>query len=496
MKSSPRIFLSTFALAFLALLSSNAFSEDLAVTYDEFKGKLSFDLSPIKPQGALVTTYADVVEEAAPPVITIYAEREEDPELEEMMKDPLFRRLFPMPQMPREDRVTGSGVIISPDGYILTNNHVVENSKDIEVLVNFSNTNYDAQVVVADPKSDVAVIKIKGKNLPHAIIGDSSKLRVGDVTLAIGNPFGLSQTVTQGIVSALGRSTSEVSNLVDYASFIQTDASINRGNSGGALVDAQGRLIGINTAIQGGMGGGNVGIGFAIPINMALDIVDRLLTGGGVVRRGFLGVRLQELNRDLAEGLGWKKNYGVAIAQVLPNTPAAKAGLEHNDIIMGYEGLEAQNPDVLRLAISNTPPNQEVTFDVYRGGKEIKVKLQLAELPDDPTAMLTPGVVPPATKKGFIDGVEIVDMTEELRGELGIDEAEQGVIVESVEPGSAAEDAGIRAGQVIIEVNQKKVNTVDEAIAAMKDFDGKVLLVRVSVQGSMSTLAVRVRGEE
>lgn len=464
-----------------------------SLTFDELKTKMRFDLSPLKPQKEFVSSYADVVDQAAPPVVTIYSDREEDPELEEMMQDPFFRRLFPMPELPREDRITGSGVIVSADGYILTNNHVVEQSKGIEVLVNSINTTFEATVIVSDPKTDVALIKVEGAGLPMAVIGDSQRLRVGDVTLAIGNPFGLSQTVTQGIVSALGRGTSQLPNLVDYASFIQTDASINRGNSGGALVDAEGRLIGINTAIQVGGGGGNIGIGFAIPVDMALSIVDRLLDGGGVVKRGFLGVYLQEIDRELSDKLGWGKNYGVAVGRVMPETPAEEAGLLKDDVIMAFNGMEARDVDSLRLSISDTPPNKEVTFKIFRDKKEISVPVTLAELPEDPTAMMGAPQLPQLRGDAFLDGVEIVELTDEVRKNLKLDKEAIGVAVESVDPKSSAHDSGLRAGQLIVEVNQQTVNTVAEAEEALAITVGPIALVRVLTDGKPSTLAIPLR---
>ena len=392
-----------------------------------------------------------------------------------------------MPNIP----VTGAGVVITSDGYILTNNHVVELSEELRVHLDATNEEYDAKLIAADPKSDVALIKLEGaKDLKVMPIGDSKKLRVGDVTFAIGNPFGLAQTVTMGIVSALGRSSSDVS-ILEYANLIQTDAAINRGNSGGALVDAQGRLVGINTAIQGGMNGGNVGIGFAIPSNMALDIVNRLLEGGGKVRRGFLGVSLQPLDRDLATGLDWKKRYGVLISQVGPETPAAIAGLEASDIITNFEGEQARSLDSLRLRISNTPPNKEVTFGIFRKGKEMEVKVTLAELPEDPASVMGIGRGPGIEE--IIEGVEIADLNEENRAANDIADDIEGVLVQSVDPNSVAAESGLREGQVILEVNQIAVSSVNDAMKARLQFEGSVLLLRVSSQGASTILAVRLK---
>ncbi len=457
--------------------------------FEELKAKLSMDPSPIKPLGPQAS-YADMLDTVTPAVVTIFSKREPDPRTSEMMDDPLFRRLFPdhTPDTP----VTGAGVLVTPDGYILTNNHVVEKSQELRVRLDALNRDYDAKFIVADPKTDVALIKISANNLPVAAIGDSQKLRVGDVTFAIGNPFGLSQTVTMGIVSALGRSSSDVS-ILQYADLIQTDAAINRGNSGGALIDVHGRLVGINTAIQGGMTGGNLGIGFAIPSNMALDIVNRLLQGGGKVRRGFLGVSLQPLDHERAQELNWKENYGVIISQVGNETPAKKAGLEPKDIITSFQGQQARNLDSLRLRISNTPPDKEVTFGIVRAGKEMDVKVTLAELPEDPAQIM--GLRPQRTLE-LLEGVQVADLNPENREEHSVSEDVKGVLVTNVDPESVAADSGLRDGQVIVEINENAVTSVEEAIRERLGFEGQVLLLRVSAASAESVVAVRVKDNE
>jgi Do/DeqQ family serine protease len=466
------------------------------ITSAEWNKKLTFDQTPLAPGGAAVTSYADMLAKATPAVVTIFSKREGNAELPDFFNEPFFKRLFPdgLPedQMPDVQPVTGSGVIVSADGYILTNNHVVEDSKGLRVELQGDSRSFEATLVVSDPKSDVALIKIDGKNLPVIPVGDSNRLRVGDVMFAIGNPFGLAQTVTMGIVSALGRSATDVQ-IVDYANFIQTDAAINRGNSGGALIDAAGRLVGINTAIQGGAGGGNVGIGFAIPSMMAVEMVEKLLDGGGKVRRGFLGVSLQPLEPDLAEALGWKENYGVAISHVYPNTPASKAGLKPSDIILKYNGVRAEDPDKLRLTISNTRPSEQVTFEVFRNGDVRTVSLSLAELPDDPRDFLGSAPVAPGAPQKFLEGVEIAELDSANRDKFRLGEDVVGVVVESVKPDSVAADAGLQAGMVIVEVNQVPVVTVAEALKARKEFTGTVLLLRVSEGDSRSILAVRVK---
>lgn len=466
------------------------------VKYEELRSKLTIDSAPPLKPGDQVAGYADMLETVMKSVVTISSKRTMT-QFQDLFNDPLFRRFFkdrvPDEQDPQYHPampVIGSGVVISSDGYILTNNHVVEDSKSLEVTIGSARRKYAAKLVAADPKSDVALVKVEAKDLPTITIGDSSRLRVGDITFAIGNPFGLEQTVTMGIVSALGRSSA---GLVDYADFIQTDAAINRGNSGGALIDAKGRLVGINTAIQGGgMGGGNVGIGFAIPSNMALEMVRKLLEGGGVVRRGFLGVQLESLDPDMAEALGWKEDYGVAVTQVIPKTPAAKAGFEPYDVITSYQGQKAVSPDTLRLTISNTAPDENVKFEVFRAGKKIMLELRLAELPTNLDLLAGEAPDAPAARE-FLKGVRIVDLSEANRAENEVAEDVQGVLVEGVNPASPASEAGLEPGMVILDVNRTPVKSVEEALKAREAFEGKKLLLRVSVRGSSNILIVRLQ---
>ena len=294
-------------------------------TYSDLEKKLKFDRSPLSDNSGLVTSYADVIENARPSIVSIFSTK--GMEKIEYRDNPLFRYFFGIPEGgeseephggrpgPKQQGL-GSGVIISPDGYVLTNNHVIEGADEIKVSLPMRQQSYTAKVVGRDQATDVAILKIDATGLPAATLADSTKSRVGDVVLAIGNPFELEQTVTMGIVSALGRRDFRI---IDYANFIQTDAPINPGNSGGALIDAGGRVIGINTAIQGGgggggigMSGGNIGIGFAIPVNMALNIVERLFEGGGKVERGFLGVRLRPMDADWAGSVGAARLFGSA----------------------------------------------------------------------------------------------------------------------------------------------------------------------------------------
>jgi len=479
------------------------------VKFKELSKNLKFDKSPLKKQAGLVTSYADVIEGIGPSVVTIFSSKKvikESPR-PSMFSDPRLRKYFGLPddfKMPEnrnhgKQEGLGSGVILTSNGYILTNNHVVGgDGTKVKVTLPGSKKDYEARVVGADPQSDVALIKIEATGLKPATIGDSSKLRVGDVMLAIGNPFSLEQSVTMGIVSALGRSNLGITG-GGYENFIQTDASINQGNSGGALMDAQGRLVGINTAIRPGMGGGNIGIGFSIPVNMAIDIVEKLLDSGGNVPRGFLGVYLKDVTADMAAGLKRDDRNGAVIADVGPGTPAEKAGFKPQDLILSYQGKPVKNMAKLRLDISNTAPGQKVSFEVLRNGKMETRDVELGDLQtltqkggpkSSEPEKLEP--VKPQSKE-LVDGVKIQDMNRDLAKTLGISDKVTGVMVEAVDKNSKAAAAGLRAGQVITQINQKPVKNAAEAMAIMKAFKGEVLLLQVYEQGRRDIIALRIK---
>lgn len=473
-------------------------------SFEELSEKLNIDAMPIAQLGAPFASYADTLEQVMPAVVTIYSTKEvASPSRSRMFDDPLFRRFFGVPENeedlevpPLTQQGLGSGVIISADGYILTNNHVVEDADEIMVSLATDQRDYKATVIGADPRTDVALIKIKASGLKMATIGDSSTLRVGDVALAIGNPFGLEQTVTSGIVSGLGRNSLDITG-GGYENFIQTDASINQGNSGGALVDASGRLIGINTAIQAGAGG-SIGIGFAIPSNMALNIVQRLLDGGGNVRRGFLGVRMNPLDSRTAEAMGRQDKAGVMIVEVVQDTPAASAGLKAGDLIVAYNDQPVESMQRLRLDISNTLPGEKVSFQVIRKDEEVSFDVVLGDLENMSTAFIQPPLpVGPdpeeVAKEMFIDGVVVVELDEVARAALGVDETIEGVVVESVDVNCAAAKAGLQVGQIITEVDQEKVTTVEEAFAVRKVFKGDLLYLQVDNEGQKSILVISVK---
>ena len=338
---------------------------------------------PSNPTGPVVS-YADVVSRVSPAVITIHSEsRVRAPQQFPFMNDPMFRQFFGdrVPQQMPEQRRSGlgSGVIISTDGYILTNHHVIDGAEQIKVDLN-DNRTLDAKVVGSDPPSDLAVLKIDATNLPVLALGDSDKVRVGDVVLAIGNPLGIGQTVTMGIISAKGRQTGLSSG--SFEDFLQTDAPINQGNSGGALVSTNSELIGINSQILS-PSGGSIGIGFAIPSNMARTITDTLVKTG-TVRRGQLGVVVVRTNSEGARELAIKETKGVGVAQVQPGSAADRAGVRRGDVITGFNGVQITDPNVFRNLVASTAPGSAVTLNVVRDGRELQVNVTLGELTPQP----------------------------------------------------------------------------------------------------------------
>lgn len=351
-----------------------------ASTSDPGVGNAPINNGPPGNPAAPGVSYADVVSRVSPAVITIHSQmRVRAPQQYPFMDDPMFRQFFGdrMPQQLPEQRRSGlgSGVIISTDGYILTNHHVVDGAEQIKVDLN-DNRTLDAKVVGSDQPSDLAVLKVDAANLPVLALGDSDKVRVGDVVLAIGNPLGIGQTVTMGIISAKGRQTGMSSG--SFEDFLQTDAPINQGNSGGALVSTNSELVGINSQILS-PSGGSIGIGFAIPSNMARTITDTLVKTGKV-RRGQLGITVVKLNSEPAKELGIKETKGVGVAQVQPGSAADRAGLRKGDVITSFNGVEMTDPNVFRNLVASTAPGTDVTLTIIRDGREQQIRAKLGEL--------------------------------------------------------------------------------------------------------------------
>jgi serine protease Do len=377
----------------------------------------------------------------------------------------------------------GSGVIVSKDGYILTNNHVVDGADTIRVTLN-DGREFTAKVIGHDPKSDVAVVKIDAKDLPFITIADSDKIEVGDLCLAIGNPFGIGQTVTMGIVSATGRGSVGVG--TEYEDFIQTDAAINPGNSGGALVDAEGRLVGINTAILS-RSGGNQGIGFAVPINLARTVMESLVTNGKVVR-GYAGVSIQDVTPMLADQFKLNGQHGALVGDVMPKSPAEKAGLKSGDIIVGFNNKPVVDSRHLKLQVAETAPGSTVPVKILREGREQSVNLTVKELPG--TEEIAKAGDKNDSSNDALNGVTVSDLDPAAKGQLKLPQNIKGAVVTQVEQDSPAYDAGLRPGDVIEEINRKAVQTADEAVKLTENMKEKKILLKIWSGGASHYMVV------
>lgn len=375
-----------------------------------------------------------------------------------------------MPGNEQRQRSLGSGFIMDTEGFIITNNHVVEDADQIKVRLS-DEREFDARIIGRDPKTDLALIKIDGKDLFSLRLGDSDRLEVGSWVLAVGSPFGLEQTITAGIVSAKGRFIGAG----PYDDFIQTDASINPGNSGGPLLNMNGEVVGINTAIiaQG------QGIGFAIPVNLTRDIVAQLKDHGSVIR-GWMGVGIQDLTPELAEYYGIKNQKGVLVTQVFPDNPAEKAGIKTKDVIVAVDGKPVSTGRELSAAVAGLPVGKEVPVKLIRDGKALSVKVQIAERKDAEAAA-------PETGPDSADlGIRATDLTPETARRFGIDEGEKGALVAEIQPGSRAEQAGLRQGDIVKEVNRNPVQTAAELrtqLGKVKSGDTVPLLVKRGASG-------------
>jgi serine protease Do len=453
------------------------------------KPAIVLDAKPLGRDAKLSTSFASVIKRVSPSVVKVVVSgKAQNVELPEGFEDnPMLRRFFGqqgrrnlVPQMPRQHGL-GSGVIVTPDGYVLTNNHVVDHASDVRVSLQ-DGTEYSAKVVGTDPKTDLAVLKLNATGLPAIQMTDSEGVEVGDTVLAIGNPFGIGQTVTSGIVSATGRSAIGL----DYEDFIQTDAAINPGNSGGALVDAEGRLIGINTAILS-RSGGNQGIGFAIPSNLARDVMENLIADGKVVR-GYLGVMIQDLTPAIAKKFKSDAKSGALVGDVTAKSPAAEAGIESGDVITEFAGRPVRSSHSLRLQVARIKPGEKVDLKVMRGNAEKAITVKVGELPN--TDKLAKAGNDATDDKGTLNGVAVTDLDSQARREFRIPGSVQGALITDVDESSAAAEAGLSAGDVILEINREKVSSAQDAIRLTENPEDKTTLVKVWSKGAQRFVVV------
>lgn len=457
------------------------------------------------PQTPLVvdgvrTSYADVVEKTSPAVVRIEAEVKGRANSQTQFNlDDLFRQgpgqQQPQQQRPQIERGLGSGVIVSADGTILTNNHVVEGAEKITVLL-ADNKSFDAKLVGSDKPSDMAVIKIEAQNMPFLTLGNSDTVRVGDIVLAIGNPLGIGQTVTAGIISAKGRRTGlSYGNSNDtFEDFLQTDAPINRGNSGGALVNLNGELIGINSQIlAGGPAGGNIGIGFSIPSNMAKSVMEQLLKDGKV-RRGMLGINIQNISEDTAKALELKDTAGVLVSNVRAGSSADKAGVKRGDIITAINGEKIEDSNVLRNKVAGTLPGSEIKLTITREGNPVELTATLDEYNVDGAGTAAPEGqnpnAPNAQPQGGKLGLSLQPVTPSVAKQLGINEGE-GLVVTDVDEAGPSAEAGISRGDVVLEINRVPVKSVDDVQAALERAGERPVLMLVARRGGTVYLTVR-----
>ena len=388
-----------------------------------------------------------------------------------------FFEYFNIPKKWKEQSL-GSGVVVSPDGYIITNNHVVEKSDEIKVTL-YDQQNYKGKIIGTDPKTDIAVIKISAKNLPAIQWGDSDTLQVGEFVLAFGNPYSLGHTVTMGIVSAMGRANVGIA---DYENFIQTDAAINPGNSGGPLVNIKGELVGINTAIFSRTGGYQ-GIGFAVPSNMAKSVMTQLINDGKVTR-GWLGVTIQNLTPELASEFGLKKSAGALVTDIFRGSPAENADLIRGDVILEVDGKKIRNVESLRNTVAQSKVGSKIALSILRDGKTLSVSVNITEFPQD-LAQAEPAAPEDDlfTEEKTLAGLRVTDLTHDIAKQLGLSKNDNGIVIVKVAPYSAAEEAGLKKGDVIQEINKKRVkdlNDFNKILPGIREGDTVLLFVNRS----------------
>lgn len=448
---------------------------------------------PVTSSAGVRTSFAEVVNRVSPAVVTIRTEsRSRSPRQFPFMDDPFFRRFFGdrLPTVPEQrQRGLGSGVIVSTDGYILTNHHVIDGAEEIEIDMT-GRQPLDAKLVGSDPPSDLAVLKINASDLTALALADSDKVQVGDLVLAVGNPLGIGQTVTMGIISAKSRRTG-LSN-GSFEDFLQTDAPINRGNSGGALVDSNGNLVGINSQILS-PSGGSIGIGFAIPSNMARDVLDQLLKNGEV-RRGHLGIVVQPVTEDMAANLSLNNVRGLIVSQIQPGSAAERAGMKRGDVILALNGNAVSDPNSFRNDVAGTPPGNTVTLRVLREGNEQELRATLEEFKVEERPVSPVGNNSSESRGDQTGklGLAVQPLTPAIAQQLGISAETQGLVVVEIDPVGPAADSGIQRGGVIEAVNQQPVRTVAEIRTALERSGDKPILLLVNHKGTTIFLTIRL----
>jgi len=445
--------------------------------------------------GGNAKNFVEIAKMVKPAVVNIAASRSGksgDGPQSSPFDDPFFRRFFgdeffkrDQPHRERKERGQGSGVIVDPNGLIITNNHVVNKADEIRVFLS-DKREFKGKLIGTDTKTDIAVVKIDATGLSTIPLANSDQLEVGEFVLAVGSPFGLTQSVTMGIVSAVGRASMGIA---EYEDFIQTDAAINPGNSGGALVNVRGELVGINTAIFS-QSGGNMGIGFAVPSNLARSIMDQLVKGGKVVR-GWLGVAIQELTPELATQFGLSDTKGVLVSDVMDDSPAKKAGFERADVITEYDGKPMDSPTHLRNAVAQTPIGRRVSVKLIRDKKTKTIDVTIVEQPKSLGQSGSEDNGESTAPTGVLSDLDVRELNEELASRYGIKTTERGVVIVRVKPGSTAEDVGVREGDIVLEVNRKPVTSIksyERAVSGLAKDQAVLLLLKRKGQTIYLTL--------